>query len=197
MLSALILSLALSPVFAFHTPGPSRKSLSFGPVLPHAQFVVNPPSSSSLAASSAESDPRKVAIDFVNELSASFAQEGHSYWIREDSYTDSASGVSHFYFRQLVRDFEVADGNINVNVYNGKVISYGDSVSTAHRPMSAYECGPDSSLSSSSTRETLLSLILMLYHTTIALLRTRIAISWASTTLNCRLFNSTASRLLS
>lgn len=139
MLSALLLSLALSPAFAIHAPAPPRKSLSFGPVLPHAQFVVNPPSSP-LAATSAESDPRKVAIDFVNELSVSFAQDGYSYWIREDSYTDSTSGVSHFFFRQLVRDFEVADGNINVNVYNGKVISYGDSVSTAHRPTSAYEC---------------------------------------------------------
>jgi len=132
MRSALVLSLTACSAFALHAPGPSRKSLSFGPVLPHAHFVLNPPSSSSLAASRAESDPRKVAIDFVNELSTSFAQDGHSYWLRDDSYTDSASGVSYFYFRQLVRDFEVADGNINVNVYNGKVISYGDSVSTRH-----------------------------------------------------------------
>lgn len=127
-MQALLLSLAVSSAFAFHDHGASRKSLSFGPVLPHSQFVVNPTSSSSLAATTAQSDPRKVAIDFVNELSAQFAQDGHSYWVREDSYTDTASGVSHFYFRQLVRDFEVADGNINVNVYNGKVISYGDSV---------------------------------------------------------------------
>ena len=126
----LSVSLAVSSAFALHDHHhTSRKSLSFGPILPHAQFVVNPPSPSSLAATTA-TNPRDVALAFVNGLSAQFAQDGHSYWLREDSYTDAASGVSHFYFRQLVRDFEVADGNINVNVYNGKVISYGDSVCT-------------------------------------------------------------------
>lgn len=51
------------------------------------------------------------------------------YFIRKDSYTDTNSGVSHVYVRQVVNGLEVADGNINLNIRDGKVLSYGNSVS--------------------------------------------------------------------
>lgn len=131
---ALLLSLLLAgPALASTAQSSSRKSLSFGPVLPHAQFVTNPSASSSFTATSAPStDPKEIALNFVNQLAQQYQtteDNGHSFFLREDSYTDSTSGVSHIYVRQLVQGIEVADGNINLNIYNGKVISYGDSVS--------------------------------------------------------------------
>lgn len=126
-MQALFFSSLLGLTLAYDAPS-SRRSLSFGPVLPHAKFVVNPPSESFGAASTQAADPKQVAVNFVNQLAQTSGDE-HSFFIRGDSYTDSASGVSHYYARQIVQGVEVADGNINLNIHNGKVISYGDSVS--------------------------------------------------------------------
>ena len=58
-----------------------------------------------------------------NQLSGS-----SSYYIRDDSYTDSNTGVTHVYARQTVNGLEVADGHINLNIKDGLVLSYGNSV---------------------------------------------------------------------
>ncbi|QRV73255.1 extracellular metalloproteinase MEP [Ceratobasidium sp. AG-Ba] len=50
------------------------------------------------------------------------------YYIRDDSYTDQNTGISHTYVRQIVGGLEVADGNININIRNGCVLSYGSSI---------------------------------------------------------------------
>jgi extracellular elastinolytic metalloproteinase len=148
-MQALFISLVAGSALALEHDRSPRKSLSFGPVLPHAQFVVNPETSSAQSSSSSPlvfqgssdirqpTEPRDIALQFINELTAKYADEGHSYFLREDSYTDSASGVSHFYARQLVQGLEVSDANINLNIYNGKVISFGDSVSVhdSYRPI--------------------------------------------------------------
>ena len=55
--------------------------------------------------------------------------EGVDYFIRDDSYEDDSTGVAHLYIRQLVNGLEVADANINMNIKDGHVLSYGDSVS--------------------------------------------------------------------
>ena len=55
-------------------------------------------------------------------------QEANSYRVRKDSYTDETTGITHVYFRQVVDGVEVADGDINVNIRDGMVLSYGDSV---------------------------------------------------------------------
>ncbi|PVF94059.1 hypothetical protein CPB86DRAFT_789438 [Serendipita vermifera] len=146
-MQALLLTLFAGSTLAYTSHASSRKSLSFGPVLPHAQFVLNPASPSLSAATSAE--PRQIATHFVNDLTAQYAGEGHSYFIREDSYTDPSSGVSHFYVRQLIQGVEVADGNINLNIYNGKVISFGDSFYRGEAP----QVGVDPKTSSTSLRD--------------------------------------------
>jgi extracellular elastinolytic metalloproteinase len=57
--------------------------------------------------------------------------EKGSYRLREDSYRDPTTSVWHLYYRQVFIGgaLEVSDGDINLNVLNGQVISYGDSVS--------------------------------------------------------------------
>lgn len=114
-----------------HSHGPSqRKSLAFGPHHPHATFVTDPvPLAGSFATTS--KDPFKVARSYVDSLVSSVDTE---YVVRPDSYTDKNTGVTHVYFRQLINGLEVADGNINLNIFNGQVISYGDSFYRGDRP---------------------------------------------------------------
>ncbi|KAG8830292.1 Fungalysin/Thermolysin Extracellular metalloproteinase 5 [Serendipita sp. 399] len=137
-MQAFILSLAAGSALAFTPSFNARKSLSFGPVLPQAQFILNPAQPASSLASAATTgpyaEPQRIATLFVDDLTSKYAGEGHSYFIREDSYTDRASGVSHFYIRQLIQGIEVADGNINLNIHNGRVISYGDSFYRGQAP---------------------------------------------------------------
>ena len=64
---------------------------------------------------------------FIEELTRE-SSPASSFVIRKDSYTDKNTGVSHIYARQYMHGIEVADGDINVNVKDGVVLSYGDSV---------------------------------------------------------------------
>ncbi|CAE6475211.1 unnamed protein product [Rhizoctonia solani] len=68
-------------------------------------------------------DPYHTARVFLGKL----AYPDDSYFIRKDSYTDENTGISHLYIRQVVNGLEVADGNINLNIRNGRVLSYGNS----------------------------------------------------------------------
>jgi extracellular elastinolytic metalloproteinase len=97
----------------------ARKSLGFGPVLPQAGLRT--PDAQAFARD-VNADPFGVAEALVRGLTA------HDFVRRSDSYTDAATGVSHVYFRQRVNGVEVADGDINVNVKDGLVLSYGNSV---------------------------------------------------------------------
>jgi extracellular elastinolytic metalloproteinase len=101
--------------------------MGFGPVHPHAKFHTSPISSAK--ASFFNSDPLEVARSFVRELLEEQLSGDNSFALRKDSYTDKATGVTHVFFRQMINGIEVADGDINVNVKDGTVISYGDSVS--------------------------------------------------------------------
>ncbi|KEP51322.1 extracellular elastinolytic metalloproteinase [Rhizoctonia solani 123E] len=110
---ASIAFLSLGNVVAHRTV---RRSLNFRPPL-IADFVTDPgPILSSR-------DPFRTAHAFLRQL----AYPDGSYVIRKDSYTDENSGISHIYVRQVVNGLEVADGNINLNIRNGQVLSYGDS----------------------------------------------------------------------
>ncbi|KZV98936.1 hypothetical protein EXIGLDRAFT_739121 [Exidia glandulosa HHB12029] len=103
-----------------------RKSLSFGPHLTHARYEANPaPSLLAAANAASDKDPHAVAKAFLGDRYPATA--GVDWKIREDSYTDANSGVTHIYARQYVNGLEVADGNLNINIKNGQVISYGDS----------------------------------------------------------------------
>lgn len=113
-----------------HVQPRMRKSLGFGPDIPHAVFNTSP--EQAFQASAAGKDmPFETAEAFVNELLRKDGQltETSSYELRGDSYTDDRTGVTHVYFRQKINGLEVSDGLINVNVKDGVVISYGDSVS--------------------------------------------------------------------
>ncbi|PIL25350.1 hypothetical protein GSI_13239 [Ganoderma sinense ZZ0214-1] len=97
-----------------------RKILGFGPVLSHSFFHTNP------VCPRAE-EPFKVAQIFVEGLIGDIPGSS-SYQIRKDStYTDQATGVTYIYARQYMDGIEVADGDINLNVKDGVVLSYGGS----------------------------------------------------------------------
>lgn len=112
--------------------GRVRKSLGFGPELPHAVFNTAPPQlMNGFMPGGEQPEPLAVATSFVRELLRNDGQlnEFSSFELRDDSYTDDNTGVTHAYFRQLINGLEVADGHINVNIKDGVVLSYGDSVS--------------------------------------------------------------------
>ena len=118
-----------------HVQPRMRKSLGFGPEIPHAVFNTSPEQSFQ-APAAGKDRPFETAEAFVNELLRRDGQlsETSSYELRSDSYTDDNTGVTHVYFRQKVNGLEVSDGLINVNVKDGVVISYGDSVGHFHVP---------------------------------------------------------------
>ena len=109
-----------------------RKTMGFGPVHPHAKFHTNPISSPKAFFDT--SNPYEVARSFVTTLLEDQISGDNIFAIRKDSYTDKATGVTHVFFRQMINGIEVADGDINVNVKDGAVISYGDSVSVVLGP---------------------------------------------------------------
>jgi len=110
--------------------GYRRKTLGFGPEHPHAVFRSTPyqvvangftPQDSSI-------DPFEVARIFLDDVLPTKLSDSSSYIIRKDSYTDKNTGVTHVYVRQLVNGLEVTDGDININIKDGVVLSYGNSV---------------------------------------------------------------------
>jgi extracellular elastinolytic metalloproteinase len=117
----------LGSTLAHDGPISRRKTMGFGPVHPHAKFHTNPVSSP--RASFATSNPYEAARNFIITLLEDQLSGDNSFTLRKDSYTDKATGVTHVFFRQMINGIEVADGDFNVNVKDGTVISYGDSVS--------------------------------------------------------------------
>lgn len=114
-----------------------RKSLDFGPTLPHASFITSFADLSDLkphvTQETSNLDPFSVARAFLDNLLKDLDKDHTSYMIRNDSYTDIRTEVSHIYVKQMVDGIEVTNGLININVEDGRVISYGDSV---RRPQS-------------------------------------------------------------
>ncbi|KAF8750458.1 peptidase M36 family [Rhizoctonia solani] len=111
--------LALSPIFLVSaTLQVVRKSLNFGP-RPNAHYITR--AQSTLGANVAR-DPYDVAKSFLSNYTLC------EYYIRSDSYTDRSTGVTYVYARQRIGQFEVANGDINLNILDGQVVSYGDSV---------------------------------------------------------------------
>ncbi|KAG9120581.1 Fungalysin/Thermolysin Extracellular metalloproteinase 5, partial [Ceratobasidium sp. 392] len=111
--------LVYSPIFlSVATAQVLRKSINFGPRHPNARYVTGPQLTPNVNASS---EPYDVARSFLSNYTSS------GYYIRPDSYTDHHTGVTHVYVRQLVAQLEVANGDINLNIRDGQVLSYGDS----------------------------------------------------------------------
>ncbi|KAF8634115.1 hypothetical protein AX17_004282 [Amanita inopinata Kibby_2008] len=107
-----------------------RKTLGFGPEHPHAVFKSSPYQIqlNNFVPPPPNASPFEVARRFVDDLLAGEMADGSkSYAIRKDSYTDNNTGVTHVYVRQVVNGIEVVDGDLNVNVKDGVVLSYGNS----------------------------------------------------------------------
>ncbi|TFK39018.1 Fungalysin metallopeptidase-domain-containing protein [Crucibulum laeve] len=99
------------------------KSLSFGGVSPRVEFTSLNGDFSYIGQKAADLDPIDVATRFAEEHLATSS----SFYVRPDSYTDANTGVTHVYLRQIANGLEVVDGNININVKDGVVISHGNS----------------------------------------------------------------------
>ncbi|KAG5643840.1 hypothetical protein DXG03_009571 [Asterophora parasitica] len=109
-------------------PVKRRKTLGFGPDHPHAVFHSSPYQiQTGFAPMSADADPIDVAHRFVKDILGTQLTQSMSYKIRKDSYTDKNTGVTHVYVRQVVNGLEVADGDMNINIKDGMVLSYGNS----------------------------------------------------------------------
>lgn len=104
--------------------GRKRKSLGFGPAHPHAVYRTNPSVMANSLGSNA--DPLGVLALFMTEHHDD--DESRSFKIRPDSYFDKNTNIHHFYIRQLVNGLQVVDGDMNVNIKDGRVLSFGDSV---------------------------------------------------------------------
>lgn len=119
-----------------------RKTMGFGPEHPHAVFKTDIPQAFQPLHTFENGDvphPFEVAKEFVKTLvPQTFSLEGGEeaegatlFYVRPDSYIDTNTGIAHVYLRQTVYGVEVADGdvNMNINVQDGRVLSYGSSVS--------------------------------------------------------------------
>ncbi|KAJ7675469.1 Fungalysin metallopeptidase-domain-containing protein [Mycena rosella] len=113
-----------------------RKSLGFGPVHKHAVYRSTPYQvvTNAFTRMSADSDPFQVARLFVEDILGNQLSEASSYKIRKDSYTDSNTGITHVYVRQIINGLEVSDGDMNINIKDGMVLSYGNSFFTGATP---------------------------------------------------------------
>ncbi|KAF9446319.1 extracellular elastinolytic metallo proteinase [Macrolepiota fuliginosa MF-IS2] len=118
-----------------HTPLRRRKTLGFGPEHPHAVFKSNPYQIQTVGftPSSPSTDPYDVARLFVTDV-LGVSDADNSWKIRKDSYTDENTGVTHIYVRQVIHGLEVADGDMNINIKDGRVLSYGNSFYSGRTP---------------------------------------------------------------
>jgi extracellular elastinolytic metalloproteinase len=123
----LLAGLSATSVVA-HESVKSRKSLGFGPVHTHAVFRSDPSTIPQNFGAFQTRDPLRLAQSFANGLIPPHLDGASVFVLRKDSYTDRNTGVTHAYFRQFVNGLEVADGDLNVNIKQGIVLSYGNSV---------------------------------------------------------------------
>ncbi|OWZ33300.1 extracellular elastinolytic metalloproteinase [Cryptococcus neoformans c45] len=112
-----------------HSASRTRKSLSFGPAHSHASFEVLDDAVHVFEPRGLIDEPidvKRVAQTFLGSQLG--AQEGEGFYIREDSYTDARTGVTHIFARQLLNGLEVSDGDINLNIdRDGRIMSWGNS----------------------------------------------------------------------
>lgn len=133
LLVASVAAAGLAGALAHSTGGSAlrrRKTMGFGPEIPHATFATGDVTPRySFQTFDAPEDPVMIARVFAEQLTATLVAPGSDFYVRDDTYTDKNTGVTHVFLRQTLYGVEVADGDLNVNVKNGRVLSYGDSVS--------------------------------------------------------------------
>jgi extracellular elastinolytic metalloproteinase len=124
-------AIALLPLLLVTCAATHRKSLGFSPELNHRSFNTKPDALPRHLISQSPSAKDLGELYLEHQLKL---RKG-SYRLREDSYRDSTTGIWHLYYRQVVFDgaLEISDGDINLNILNGQVLSYGDSVSVNYQ----------------------------------------------------------------
>ncbi|KAI0051287.1 extracellular elastinolytic metallo proteinase [Auriscalpium vulgare] len=134
LLSTTLAFAGLATFAAAHSGSASRrKTLGFGPVHPTAQLQQMNQWPIGLRIQNVQ-DPYEVARAFVVYLYMEQLGYENTFAIRSDSYTDKTTGVSHMYVRQLINGVEVVDGDININIKDGRVLSFGDSFYRGEAP---------------------------------------------------------------
>ncbi|KIL63666.1 hypothetical protein M378DRAFT_79300 [Amanita muscaria Koide BX008] len=162
MKSLFIASLVVSGIFASSTHGfqsresgviRRRKTLGFGPEHPHKVFKATLPPQIQLFASVAPPDPFEAAARYIRDITGN-----KDFHIRQDSYTDKNTGVTHVYARQVVNGLEVLDGDLNLNIKDGTLLSFGNSFYPGPAPAFFEDADPeDISYPHSEYCETLIS----------------------------------------
>ncbi|KIJ11564.1 hypothetical protein PAXINDRAFT_15560 [Paxillus involutus ATCC 200175] len=71
-------------------------------------------------------NPYAVALHFVTQYND--PESGRAYVIRPESYTDKTTGVTHIYARQIVGGIEFTNAHVNLNIRDGRVLNFSDSV---------------------------------------------------------------------
>ena len=87
-----------------------------------------PPWSTLVDRSAVMNDPRTVAARFSYRILAPNVPLGELR-LRDDTYTDTNTGVMHVYLEQFAQGRKILNAGINVNIKNWEVVSYGNSVS--------------------------------------------------------------------
>jgi len=62
-----------------------------------------------------------LALDYANQLIAP------ATYVVKDSYQTHRNGISHTYLRQTANDLEILNGDLNINIWDRKVLSVGHS----------------------------------------------------------------------
>jgi extracellular elastinolytic metalloproteinase len=120
----------LSAVSAFDDhdlPEDPRKSLNFGVIHPDGTLNIEETDDNCPFPGTLSPDPYDIARRHAQQLTQGIPYA--EFVVRKDSYTDDTTGVSHVYLRQIIDGLEVADGDIQVNVANGRVLSWSNTVS--------------------------------------------------------------------
>ena len=114
LLVASLLAAGLASAFAQSAPSDNqqirrRKTIGFGPSIPDAVYRLAPTTAPDNFV--LNKDPFEVARAFIRDTIAGSVPPDSTFKIREDSYTDSRTGVTHIYARQYVGGVEVLNGD--------------------------------------------------------------------------------------
>ncbi|KAJ7207957.1 extracellular elastinolytic metallo proteinase, partial [Mycena pura] len=136
-------------------PVRQRKSLGFVPVHKHAVYRSTPYqiTTNAFTRMPEDSDPFHVARVFVADILGNQLSESSGFKLRKDSYTDSNTGVTHVYVRQIINGLEVADGDMNINIKDGMILSYGNSLTHVHHSNCRFQRLPLEMAAKSSSQE--------------------------------------------
>lgn len=108
-----------------HSSNGRRRSMGFQPEV-DTKFNTEPQFTTTVKNTS---DAYAVALEYV-QLSTAGLSSRTSFYVREDAYEDELTGISHIYVRQVVDGLDVANGDLHLNIKDGKILAVSDSART-------------------------------------------------------------------